>query len=146
MTTNSRTAPVTVVRTRGRSTAGRIGRTVFNIVGVVLALIWAFPVYWMINSAFLPNVVLERQTPTWVKFGGSLKNFQAVFADGSFFRSLGISLSIAAIVVTVCLHFASSPRSQSAASSSRAAAASFSRCCSFRCCLPRACSSRSTSS
>lgn len=106
MTTTIMTAPVEIVKSRGRSGAGRTARTIWNIVGIVLALIWIFPVYWMINSAFLPNVVLEQTTPTWLPFGGTFKNFQAVFADGSFFRALGISLAIATIVVVVCLLFA----------------------------------------
>lgn len=83
-----------------------LARTALNVVAIVLAFIWAFPVYWMLNSAMLPNVVLEKTTPTLVPFGGSFKNFQAVFEGGTFFRALGISLSIAAIVVVACLVFA----------------------------------------
>lgn len=104
--TTTMTAPLQVVATRGRLRAGRITRWVLNALAVVLALVWAFPVYWMVNSALLPNVVLEKTTPTLLPFGGSFKNFQAVVQDGSFFRSLGISLSIAGIVVVVCLLFA----------------------------------------
>ncbi|MBL3683185.1 carbohydrate ABC transporter permease [Leucobacter aridicollis] len=100
------TAPVDVVSARGRLRTGKPWRIVLNIVGVLLAVVWAFPVYWMVNSAMLPNVVLEKTTPTLLPFGGSFKNFQAVIADGSFFKALGISLSIAAIVVVVCLIFA----------------------------------------
>lgn len=104
--TTTMTAPVSVISARGRVRAGRGVRIALNTLGIVLALIWAFPVYWMVNSALLPNVVLEKTTPTLVPFGGSFRNFQAVVSDGSFFRALGISLSIAAIVVVVCLIFA----------------------------------------
>ncbi|GAA1584296.1 carbohydrate ABC transporter permease [Leucobacter aridicollis] len=104
--TTTMTAPVDVVSARGRLRTGKPWRIVLNIVGVLLAVVWAFPVYWMVNSAMLPNVVLEKTTPTLLPFGGSFKNFQAVIADGSFFKALGISLSIAAIVVVVCLIFA----------------------------------------
>nr|WP_121075154.1 carbohydrate ABC transporter permease [Leucobacter aridicollis] len=100
------TAPVDIVSARGRLRTGKPWRIVLNIVGILLAVVWAFPVYWMVNSAMLPNVVLEKTTPTLLPFGGSFKNFQAVIADGSFFKALGISLSIAAIVVVVCLIFA----------------------------------------
>jgi N,N'-diacetylchitobiose transport system permease protein len=60
----------------------------------------------MVNSSLLPNVVLERRTPTLLPFGGSFKNFEAVFSDGSFLRALGMSLTIAVITVFVCIVFA----------------------------------------
>lgn len=84
---------------RGR----RIG---LSTLGIVLALIWVFPVYWMINSSFLPNRTLQRFTPTWLPFGGSFRNFKAVLADGSFFTSLGMSLAIAAVTVFFAVLFA----------------------------------------
>ncbi len=81
-------------------------KIVWGIVGLVIALIWAFPVYWMVNSAFLPTVTLERTTPTLVPFGGSFKNFSSVFSKGTFQHALGISVVVALITVTVCLLFA----------------------------------------
>lgn len=84
----------------------RPGKVVLGVVGVLVALIWAFPVYWMINSSMLPSVVLEKTTPTWVPFGGSFKNFAAVFARGTFQRALGISVAVAIITVFFCLLFA----------------------------------------
>jgi len=85
----------------------RRGRRVgLSTLGVGLALIWVFPVYWMINSSFLANRTLQRFTPTWVPFGGSFRNFKAVLADGSFFTSLGMSLAIAAATVFFAVLFA----------------------------------------
>jgi len=104
--TGAMTAPISVVRARGRGRGSRAGRAVFNAIAVILVLIWTFPVYWMLNSSLLPKVTLESTTPPLLPFGGSFKNFAAVTADGSFFRALGISLAVAAIVVVVCLVFA----------------------------------------
>lgn len=84
----------------------RPGRVVLGIVGVLVALLWAFPVYWMINSSMLPSVVLEKTTPTWVPFGGSFKNFASVFSRGTFQTALGISVVVAVITVFFCLLFA----------------------------------------
>lgn len=84
----------------------RPGRVVLGVVAVVLALIWVFPVYWMVNSSLLPNVVLQNSTPTWLPFGGSFDNFTAVIDGGTFFPALGMSLTIALITVVVCLAFA----------------------------------------
>lgn len=82
------------------------GRKALSALAIVLALAWAFPVYWMINSSFLSNTTLQSFVPTFVPFGGSFKNFSAVFADSGFVRALGMSLVIAAVVVTACLLFA----------------------------------------
>jgi N,N'-diacetylchitobiose transport system permease protein len=100
------TAPLKLVRQRGRVRPKRVTRALLGVLGLVFALIWVFPVYWMVNSSLLPNVVLERRTPTLLPFGGSFKNFEAVFSDGSFLRALGMSLTIAVITVFVCIVFA----------------------------------------
>ena len=84
----------------------RPSRVLLGLLAVVLALIWVFPVYWMVNSAFLPNTVLQDATPTWVPFGGSFKNFASVFEGGTFFPALGMSILIAIITVVFCLLFA----------------------------------------
>lgn len=104
--TQQMTAPLKVVAQRGKGNQKRITKILLGIVGVIVAAVWAFPVYWMVNSSLLPSAVLERRTPTLLPFGGSFKNFEAVFESGTFFKSLGLSLAIASITVVVCLLFA----------------------------------------
>lgn len=81
-------------------------RTLLGLLALVIAVIWVFPVYWMLNSSLLPSVVLEQTTPTLLPIGGSLKNFAEVTADGSFLQALGISLAVAGLAVGCCLIFA----------------------------------------
>ena len=81
-------------------------KVLWGILGILVALVWVFPVYWMVNSAFLPAVVLERTVPTLTPFGGSWKNFVSVLSRGSFQQALGISVAVALVTVTVCLIFA----------------------------------------
>ena len=81
-------------------------RVLLGVVAVVVALIWAFPVYWMVNSSLLPDVRLQSFVPTFVPFGGSFDNYAAAVADGSFFSALGMSVAITLSVVVVCLVFA----------------------------------------
>jgi N,N'-diacetylchitobiose transport system permease protein len=86
----------------------RLGRPAtwgWSILAIIVAIAWAFPVYWMVNSALLPTSTLESFTPTFVPFGGSFTNFHAVI-DQSFFSALGISLSVTLIAVFFCLVFA----------------------------------------
>ena len=44
----------------------RTSRVLLTVLALAVALVWAFPVYWMLNSAFLPNVVLQSTTPTFL--------------------------------------------------------------------------------
>ncbi|MFT4109713.1 carbohydrate ABC transporter permease [Propionicimonas sp.] len=84
----------------------RPGRAVATAVAVLVALAWAFPVYWMLNSSLLPNTVLTSTTPRFLPVGGSLDNFAAVFAQGTFWPALGMSLAITLTTVAFCLLFA----------------------------------------
>ncbi len=84
----------------------RPGKAVLSVVAVLVALIWVFPVYWMVNSSLLPNAVLQSVTPRFLPFGGSLDNFAAVIADGRFLGALQMSLAITLLTVAVALLFA----------------------------------------
>lgn len=105
MTTASATATAPAAPRKLRQKV-RPGRVLLGVLAIVLALIWVFPVYWMVNSSLLPNVVLQNSNPTWLPFGGSFDNFAAVIDGGTFFPALGMSLTIALITVVVCLAFA----------------------------------------
>ena len=85
----------------------RTSRVLLSGLALVVALVWAFPVYWMLNSAFLPNVVLQSTTPTFVPFGGSLDNLRGVVSDAAFGRALGISLvvTLTTVVAALCVAF-----------------------------------------
>lgn len=85
----------------------RTSRVLLSALAVVIALVWAFPVYWMLNSAFLPNVVLQSTTPTFVPFGGSFDNLRAVVSDAAFGRALGISLvvTLTTVAAALCVAF-----------------------------------------
>lgn len=84
----------------------RIARTLLSLLGIVLALAWVFPVYWMWNSSLLSNHRLQSFTPNFVPTGGSLANYKAVFTRGTFLDALGMSLAITLLAVGVCILFA----------------------------------------
>ena len=81
----------------------RTSRTLLTVLALVLAVVWAFPVYWMLNSAFLPNVVLQSATPTFLPFGGSLDNLRAVVTDPSFGSALTTSLVVTLTTVVAAI-------------------------------------------
>ncbi len=108
-------ATTVLVTTAARPTAApaprasrrvRPGKLLLSVVAVVLAGVWVFPVYWMVNSSLLPNAVLQSVTPRWLPFGGSLDNFAAVVSDGRFLGALQMSLAITLLTVAVALLFA----------------------------------------
>lgn len=84
----------------------RAGRVLWTIVALAMAAVWAFPVYWMLNSSLLPNVVLQQTTPTLVPVGGSFDNFAAVVGDSGFLRALGVSLVVTLLTVAAALAIA----------------------------------------
>jgi N,N'-diacetylchitobiose transport system permease protein len=86
--------------------ARRLSTAMWSAVAVVVALAWAFPVYWMIVSSLLPNVRLQSTTPSFLPTGGSLDNFRAVVSDTGFGRALVISLAVTLIAVAAAIAIA----------------------------------------
>jgi N,N'-diacetylchitobiose transport system permease protein len=86
--------------------SARIRRTLLSVVAIVVALVWVFPVYWMINSSFVPTAVLSSFIPTFFPLRPTASNYTGAVADGSFFAALGMSVAITLTVVFFCLIFA----------------------------------------
>ncbi len=84
----------------------KIGRGLLTILALLLALVWAFPVYWMVNSSMLSNVTLQSTNPTFLPFGGSFDNFASVFRDPGFLQALGVSLAVTLGTVVISLFIA----------------------------------------
>lgn len=72
---------------------------VANAVAVLFGLVWLFPVYWMVNTAFLTDAQIQRRIPTLVPLGGTGGHFAQVLGDGAFWSALRMSVSIALLVV-----------------------------------------------
>src|SRR3954464_6549477 len=81
-------------------------RITANLAGVVAFLLCAFPVYWMVNSSFLPRNKIRNPDPTWVPFGGTLDNYRRVFEGDQFVNALKISLMVTLLTIVVALAFA----------------------------------------
>jgi N,N'-diacetylchitobiose transport system permease protein len=78
----------------GRS---RVGTVVFNAIGILVTVIVAFPVYWMINTAFKTPDEVQTFDPVFFPSAPSFTNFsQALFAT-NFLTNLRVSL-----IVTGC--------------------------------------------
>jgi N,N'-diacetylchitobiose transport system permease protein len=73
---------------------------------VAIALVWAFPIYWMVSSAFLPTNRLRTPEPTWFPVEGTVANFRGVLEDPSFLAAFRTSLLVTATVVAASIVFA----------------------------------------
>ncbi|WP_374205028.1 carbohydrate ABC transporter permease, partial [Actinotalea sp. C106] len=90
-------------RRRGRA---RAGRWALGGVAVAVALVWVFPIYWMISSSLLPTNRLQTPTPTFIPLDGTLANFRRVLADPTFFSSFRISLAVTGLTLLAAILFA----------------------------------------
>ncbi|SDS11889.1 carbohydrate ABC transporter membrane protein 2, CUT1 family [Jiangella sp. DSM 45060] len=86
----------TRIRTRQRS---------FGVLAVVVALLWMFPVYWMLNSSFLPYNRIRSAEPSFVPLNGTVSAYGRVF-DSNFFDTLRISAMVTGLTVVAALLFA----------------------------------------
>jgi N,N'-diacetylchitobiose transport system permease protein len=111
MTATTTTAPAGVTRasrTRApRTSRRRAGRWLLSLLGLVAAVVWAFPVYWMVLSAFTPNARLRSTTPSFLPTHSTLANFSTLLDGGSsFWTSLRMSLAVTLLTVLLVLAFA----------------------------------------
>ncbi len=83
-----------------------VGRWSLGSVAVLVAVVWVFPIYWMISSAFLPSNRLQTPTPTFFPLDGTLANFRAVFRDETFFASFRTSLAVTGLTLLAAILFA----------------------------------------
>jgi len=89
-----------------RRTRIRPARVILGAVAVVVSCAWIFPVYWMVSSSLLPNTVLMNSKPTFFPIGGTLANYEAVLAGGTFWNSLLLSVEVTLGAVFFALLFA----------------------------------------
>ncbi|HEY0217031.1 MAG TPA: carbohydrate ABC transporter permease [Cellulomonas sp.] len=96
------TPPPRTARAGGR-TRRRVTSVLLGVLGIALALIWAFPVYWMILSSLLPNTRLRSATPSFLPTHATLGNYRSVLDGGGFSSALRMSLAITGITVVAVL-------------------------------------------
>ena len=102
-------APVAARKVRSSEagrTQGRRSRRVWSVVAVLLAIVWVFPIYWMINSSLLPLNKLQGTRPTFLPLHGTFANIREVLHDSTFWDAAKISLVVVVIVLVAALIFA----------------------------------------
>lgn len=87
-------------------TRRRTGRVVLNLAAIIVFACSVFPVYWMVNTAFLPGSAARSETPHFWPDEFTLRSFEAAWNDGGFLPALGISLTVTVLTVVAALLFA----------------------------------------
>jgi N,N'-diacetylchitobiose transport system permease protein len=80
----------------------RLSRIGFNGLALVVALLSAFPVYWMVNTSFQRSIEIRNETQL-TPLGGTLHNYQSVFDTDNFWSSFGNSIKVTGLTVGVAL-------------------------------------------
>lgn len=80
----------------------RASAVTLNVVGGVVALIFAFPVYWMINTAFKPADQIETYVPVFIPTP-TLANFAKAIGEPHFTDFLRNSIVVTLTTVVLAL-------------------------------------------
>jgi len=86
-----------------RSVVAKAG---WSLVGVLVAALWVFPVYWMALSAITPNARLRQIPPNFLPTDATMTNLTSVLEDPGFASALRMSLAITSLTVLCVLAFA----------------------------------------
>lgn len=89
----------TVVATARRRSPAKPKHIVANVGGLLFAVLWLIPVYWMVNSAFQSPSELMSWPPHLVPHEFTGSNFVTAFTNPNFWPALRSSLIVAAATV-----------------------------------------------
>jgi N,N'-diacetylchitobiose transport system permease protein len=78
-------------------------RSALNAVAVVTFVVFVFPVYWMITTAFKPGVEINSLKPHWVPYHPTLVHFHDAIHHAYFWNSVKNSLVVVAVVVAASM-------------------------------------------
>lgn len=98
MTAVSAPRPATTAKRRRRPK-----RVAATIVAIVFCIVWVFPVYWMVNTAFKPHDEITTPTPLFLPAHPTFDNFVTAVTQTNFLQDLLNSLIVAAGAVVFAI-------------------------------------------
>lgn len=91
--------PLRRARTGPRKVGRPRGGTLARIAAILFCLVWAFPIYWMLNTAFKPRSQVMTSTPLFLPRSPTLGNFRVAVTQTSFGDDLRNSLIVVGVTV-----------------------------------------------
>jgi N,N'-diacetylchitobiose transport system permease protein len=93
-----------VTATATRPTGARTGRPRrrpkrrigVNLIAIAFSVVWIFPVYWMVNTAFKPRSEAMTATPLFLPQHLTMSNFASAVGQANFFNDLKSSVIVVA--------------------------------------------------
>ncbi|MDH6141641.1 MULTISPECIES: carbohydrate ABC transporter permease [Kitasatospora] len=79
------------------------GRSWPNAIAVVLVIFFAFPVYWMVSTAFKKTTDIISKTPVFIPFNGTLEHFSTATGADQFWSFVANSFIVTVIAVAASL-------------------------------------------
>src|SRR3954451_23982740 len=76
---------------------------VADVVGLAIAAVLVFPVYWIVVTAFKPGVDILTYTPRFLPSAATLDNFRDALARPNFWSSVGNSVVVRRSAVAIPL-------------------------------------------
>jgi N,N'-diacetylchitobiose transport system permease protein len=85
----------------------RTARVSFNTLGLLVFVVMAFPVYWMVSTAFKTGKNIFGYTPTWFPIPATLANFGDAIHRPYFWQDVKNSVVVVGVVMilALCLAF-----------------------------------------
>jgi N,N'-diacetylchitobiose transport system permease protein len=80
-----------------------MSKAAWNVVGLIVFAIIAFPVFWMISTAFKPGVDILSDTPTWIPTHPTLLHFTDAIHTPYFWTDAKNSLIVVGSVVALSM-------------------------------------------
>jgi N,N'-diacetylchitobiose transport system permease protein len=84
----------------------RVRQIGWNTVGVALFALMAFPVFWMVSTAFKPDDEINSVDPTWFSAHPTLQHFRDAIARPFFWTDVKNSLIIVLVTVAIAIGLA----------------------------------------
>jgi N,N'-diacetylchitobiose transport system permease protein len=99
--------PLVRPATRRRERRRRLRRGAWNVVGLAVFVVMAFPVFWMVSTAFKPDNEINSATPSWFSTEPTLQHFRDAIARPYFWDTVKNSLIVvlAVVVLSVLVAF-----------------------------------------
>src|SRR5207237_823860 len=85
---------------------GVFTRTAWNLVGILVLVILAFPVFWMVSTAFKSDEQINSLNPTWFSLHPTLAHFGDAIHRPFFWDDVKNSLIIVSVTVALSMALA----------------------------------------
>jgi N,N'-diacetylchitobiose transport system permease protein len=108
MTADAQIAPAPAVEAPRRAPASRrrgrrAQQAAWNVVGLVVLVLMAFPVFWMLSTAFKPDDEINSLTPTWFSLHPTIGHFREAIHRPYFWDDIKNSVIIVCVAVALSM-------------------------------------------